>query len=254
MAGRIKSMSDRYASIADNILHVQERIAKAAERAGRKYESIRLMAVTKFHPQEAILSAWKAGIRLFGENRVQEAAGKYPLLRSHISESAVHMIGTLQKNKINKALAVFDAIQSIDSIELLEAVAFRIANRTEPLDLYFELHTGEESKSGFPDIESLLRAAETYADITAKARSGAPQLRLKGLMTMAPYTSDAKALRASFRTLAHAFEEIRKRFDFSEFSELSMGMSNDFEIAIEEGSTIVRIGTAIFGERQDKDV
>lgn len=254
MVGRIESMTDRYATIADNILRVRERMAKASERAGRKSESIRLMAVTKFHPQEAILSAWNAGIRLFGENRVQEAAGKYPSLRGRIPDSAVHMIGTLQKNKINKALSVFDAIQSIDNIELLQAVAIRLAHRTEPLDLYFELHTGEASKSGFPDIESLFYAAETCAGIIAKAPSGAPPLRLKGLMTMAPFTSDARAIRSSFRTLVHAFEEIRKRFDFQDFCELSMGMSNDFEIAIEEGSTIVRIGTAIFGERASQDV
>ncbi len=242
-------MTERYGEIGSRILHIRERMAVAAARAGRDPDTIALMAVTKFHPQEAVLAAWEAGVRLFGENRVQEAAAKYPPLRPRIPGSAVHMIGTLQTNKINKALATFDSIQSIDRLELLEALCCRMDRRTVPLDIYFELHTGEASKSGFPDIESLITAADTLSARIARTPPGTPALRLRGLMTMAPFTDDAHAIRASFRTLARAFEEIRTRFSFPDFTELSMGMSNDFEIAIEEGSTLVRIGTAIFGER-----
>jgi hypothetical protein len=235
--------------ISDNIARIQERILRAAERAGRAPQSIALMAVTKFHPAEAILDAYHAGIRLFGENRVQEAQTKYPPLRDSLAGSRLHMIGTLQKNKINKALGIFDALEGIDSVEVLEAILARLSSRTEPIELFFELHTGEESKAGFPSLDELLRACDLLASFAAENREKGRLVVLRGLMTMAPFTTDERAIRHSFRMLAAAKAEVAQRFDFVHFTELSMGMSNDFEIAIEEGSTLVRIGTALFGER-----
>lgn len=235
--------------IADNIARIQERILRAAERAGRAPQSIALMAVTKFHPAEAILDAYHAGIRLFGENRVQEAQTKYPPLRDSLAGSRLHMIGTLQKNKINKALGIFDALEGIDSVEVLEAILARLSSRTEPIELFFELHTGEESKAGFPSLDELLRACDLLASFAAENREKGRLVVLRGLMTMAPFTTDERAIRHSFSMLAAAKAEVAQRFDFVHFTELSMGMSNDFEIAIEEGSTLVRIGTALFGER-----
>lgn len=242
-------MPVKNSQIADNIARIRERILRAAERADRNPQSIALMAVTKFHPEEAVLEAYHAGIRLFGENRVQEAQTKYALLRNSLGDLRLHMIGTLQKNKINKALGIFDALQGIDSVEVLEAILARLGSRTEPIELFLELHTGEESKAGFPSLDELLRACDLLARFAAENRKESKLFVLRGLMTMAPYTNDERAIRHSFRMLATAKTAIAERFDFKQFTELSMGMSNDFEIAIEEGSTLVRIGTALFGER-----
>lgn len=251
-----------YGFVRENIVRVQERIQAAASRAGRNAGDISLLAVTKFHPAEAAVVAYSCGIRRFGENRVQEALSKYsPELKRSMPDSRLDMIGTLQGNKVNKALKVFDSIQSVDSVELLEAIILRSAGRSEPLSIFLELHTGEESKSGFPDLDELFRAAESYSRLCLNAGPGpskagmpgpqapAGNIALEGLMTMAPFTSDTGLVRKSFKSLVRAFNEIQKRFLLPGFRELSMGMSNDFEIAVEEGSTILRIGTAIFGAR-----
>jgi len=235
--------------VSGNIERIRERIARSAESAGRSAGDVSLMAVTKFHPAEAVLYAYLSGIRLFGENRVQEAQTKYPPIRGTIENSLLHMIGTLQKNKINKALAVFDAIEGVDSVETLKAILARIDERQKPVRLYLELHTGEASKAGFPTIDELLRGCEAYAQFIENNARTAKGVTLCGLMTMAPFTQDGSIIRKSFRILAAAKKEVENHFGFSGFTDLSMGMSNDFEIAIEEGSTLVRIGTAIFGER-----
>lgn len=242
-------MPDTAERIRDNILFTQERIARAAERAGRAPQDVSLMAVTKFNPAESVVAAYRAGIRLFGENRVQEALSKYVPLRQEIPAAALHMIGTLQKNKINKALSLFDGIQSIDSAETLEAILARADQRSSPLELFLELHTGEESKAGFPNVDDLLRACEIVAEFHQSNPRARDSIALRGLMTMAPFTSDIAAVRRSFVALAEASRAVAQHFGFPDFDQLSMGMSNDFEIAIEEGSTIVRVGTALFGER-----
>ncbi|HWR10513.1 MAG TPA: YggS family pyridoxal phosphate-dependent enzyme [Rectinemataceae bacterium] len=242
-----------YAFIKENLESIHNKIHVAVGRSGRSADAVRLLAVTKFHPLEAVTEAYACGIRHFGENRVQEAAGKYsPESRARMPDIAVDMIGTLQSNKINRALKVFDCIQSVGSLELLKAIDARVGERQKALDIYLELHTGEESKSGFPNPDALFQAVETYLDLreNVSGNSGRPHsLVLRGLMTMAPFTGDRSLIRTSFRTLATASEEIKKRFDLPEFGQLSMGMSNDYEIAIEEGSTLLRIGTAIFGAR-----
>jgi pyridoxal phosphate enzyme (YggS family) len=218
------------------------------------------MAVSKFQPPAAIEEARACGIRLFGENRVQEAAEKFPppmgdpLLDSGPVTGAdraaplwaggceIHMIGSLQRNKAKLAARLFDCIQSIDREELITELAKHRKEQERPLRVLLELHTGEDSKSGFPDEEGLLRAAETVLSF--------PGLLAEGLMTMAPFNADEKTIRASFRSLVHARRTLASRFPQTDWSCLSMGMSGDFEIAIEEGSTLVRIGTAIFGERR----
>lgn len=241
-----------HASIRDNVIKIQERIHSAATRSGRNADEITLLAVAKFHPFESVLEAYEAGIRRFGENRVQEAESKYSIETIRIMPGfLLDMIGRLQSNKINKALALFDCIQSIGSIDTLDAAISRAMKRGKPLDLFFELHTGEESKAGFPDIDKLLEAVERYLILIRDNGSGldGASIQLAGLMTMAPFTGNRQEIQASFRALRGAKDEIKKRFPLPKFNHLSMGMSGDFEIAIEEGATIVRIGTAIFGAR-----
>ena len=250
-----------YSFVSENVSEVQNRIRAAAKRAGRDPAEIGLLAVTKFHPVEAALAAYSAGIRRFGENRVQEAASKYsPETRNLMPEAEIDLIGTLQGNKVNKALRIFDSIQSVDSSELLGAIVARVHERGRTLKLYLELHTGEASKAGFSSVDKILEAVDSYHEIfdgSKTSRPGmedggtqAPLIELAGLMTMAPFTGDEALVRSSFEALRKAFEEVRRHFNLPGFRELSMGMSGDFEIAIEEGSTLIRIGTAIFGTRQ----
>ncbi|MDR2517420.1 MAG: YggS family pyridoxal phosphate-dependent enzyme [Spirochaetaceae bacterium] len=237
-------------SIAENIARIEERIQKACAVSGRKRDEITLMGVTKFHSGEKVLEAWQAGIRCFGENRVQEAAEKFAGLRERLPGAELHLIGSLQRNKAKVASELFDCVQSVDRpsliLELGKRAAERLAERERPLPVLFELHTGEESKRGFAGIDELCKAAELALAF--------PALRVRGLMTMAPNTGDESLLRASFRQLVKAQQELRRRFPPQadggwDWSCLSMGMSGDFEIAIEEGSTLPRIGGAIFGER-----
>ncbi|MDR1306000.1 MAG: YggS family pyridoxal phosphate-dependent enzyme [Treponema sp.] len=228
-------------TIVERIETIRERIEKACIRSGRKPEEVTLMAVSKFHEGGEIKEALAGGITLFGENRVQEAVRKFLPLKEARPGIELHLIGSLQRNKAKSALTVCDAIQSLDRDGLAAVLGSLTLNREPPLPVLLELHTGEESKSGYPDEDSLSRAAELVL-----SQGG---LKLTGLMTMAPYTADGDAVRRSFRKLVHAGDTVRKRFPGLELSCLSMGMTNDFEIAIEEGSTLVRIGTAIFGER-----
>ncbi len=243
---------DSYNHVAENLERIREGIAAAAGKTGRDPSTVSIMGVSKFHPPEAVRAAYAAGLRLFGENRVQEAAGKYPPLREEMDGLRVHMIGTLQSNKLNKALALFDGIQSIDSVEQLLQLLARVESRVSPISLFLELHTGEDSKAGFADEDSLYRACDAFAAWKAHTGTRAaeePGVDLAGLMTMAPFTSDESTVRTSFSRLRRALENARLRSGLESMRELSMGMSNDFTIAVEEGSTIVRIGTALFGLR-----
>jgi pyridoxal phosphate enzyme (YggS family) len=258
------------ADIAGSLARLEERILAACLRCGRKREEVSLMGVSKFHPLEAVEEAWKAGVTLFGESRVREGAEKFAAFREKHPEGPsegpsdfpikVHLIGSLQRNKAKAAASFFDCIQSVDRESLIEELGKissqsspenrsegprlpdgLISGRKQPLMILLEFHTGEESKAGFPDLDSLFRGAE-------KALSW-PGLKPAGLMTMAPFTGYTAAVRASFRALAKARGELEKRFG-PVWSCLSMGMTGDFETAIEEGSTLIRIGTAIFGERR----
>ena len=236
--------------ISASVSLIRERINAACVRSGRDPKEIRLMGVSKLQPLSAIEEAWKSGIRIFGENRVQEGMEKFAVFREQHSfkdhtnsdeEIEIHLIGNLQRNKAKKAADFFDCIQSVDRESLIEELGAWTLGRERPLMILLEYHTGEPSKAGFPDLDSLCKAAERVLSFSG--------LKPCGLMTMAPFTADEKAVRAAFRSCCLAAEELKKRFPESGWSCLSMGMSGDFEIAIEEGSTLVRIGTAIFGER-----
>lgn len=238
----MERLNEEYAAkIAANIVLVKQRMAAASSRSGRSPDSVELLVVTKFNPVEAVLAAYAAGVRIFGENRVQEAEAKFATLEGLIPGSAVHLLGHLQSNKAKKAAALFDCVQSVDSEDILVELARRAADAGSVLDVMFELHTGEESKSGFADVAAMFRAMEKVAALSS--------LRPRGIMTMAPYTDDMSVVRASFKACEAAFSKVGTLFGFSDFNLLSMGMTNDFEVAIEEGSTMVRIGTAIFGSR-----
>jgi pyridoxal phosphate enzyme (YggS family) len=227
-------------TIAERIDDVKSRIEKAAVLSGRNADGVRLMGVSKFHGAEKVEAALRAGLSLFGENRVQEAGAKFPPLKGKYALE-LHLIGSLQRNKAKAASALFDCVQSVDRDELVTTLGAVTADRGTPLKVLLEMHTGEESKSGYPDVDALCRAVELALSF--------PGMALSGLMTMAPFTKNIQAIRASFRTLVAARERLSTRFPEIRLSCLSMGMSNDFEIAVEEGSTLVRIGTAIFGER-----
>ena len=229
-------------TIKERIESIRERIEKAARRSGRSPSDIALMGISKFHNAKAVEDAIKEGIMLFGESRVQEAKKKFPVLRESYPLLELHMVGHLQRNKIKTALKTFDGIQSLDRDEVITALGTHAgANEMQQSwTVLLEMHTGEESKTGYPDTDSLSRAAELVLSF--------PQLKLSGLMTMAPFTQDTALIRASFKKLAGARDLLQRRFPNNDFSVLSMGMTNDFETAIEEGSTLIRIGTAIFGE------
>jgi PLP dependent protein len=233
-------------SIAENIAEVRERIVKAAQKAGRDSDGITLMAVTKTFPTEPIRQAYEAGIRVFGENRVQEFAGKAPALQD-LNQARWHMIGHLQSNKAARAAELFQAVDSIDSLKLAEKLNEAARAKAQKLAVLIEVNVGgEAAKSGVaPDsaeLDQILEAAPRLAF-----------LEFRGLMTVPPFTEDIEAARPYFRRLRDLRDRIdRQRLSGVGTGELSMGMSHDFEVAIEEGSTCVRVGTAIFGVRSPR--
>ncbi|HKL85123.1 MAG TPA: YggS family pyridoxal phosphate-dependent enzyme [Treponemataceae bacterium] len=229
-------------SIAENLDRVRSSIQKAALACGRNPSSIELVAVSKFHSIDEIMQAVSCGQKIFGENRVQESLEKFPSILESNSEISLHLIGNLQRNKVKKILPFVSCIESVDRSEILEEIGKESNRIQKHVSILFEFHTGEESKAGFQTRDSLFSAI----DLLEKY----PFLTVKGLMTMAPFTSDTSRVRSSFKSLSQLQRDCISRYPMLDFSCLSMGMSSDFEIAIEEGSTEIRIGTAIFGERQ----
>jgi PLP dependent protein len=232
--------------IAESVAAVRLRIHAAARRAGRDPNEITLMAVSKTQPVEKIISAYEAGVRCFGENRVQEFAAKRDQLAG-LSGATFALIGQLQSNKVNKAVELFSAIHSVDSLRLAERIDASVARDDKPaLPVAIEINTGDPAKAGLtpgsPELEQLLLAAERLTHI-----------RIQGLMTIPPFTDDPEGARPYFQKLRELRDSIASRkIRGISMDLLSMGMSHDFEIAIEEGSTCVRVGTAIFGERTKK--
>jgi hypothetical protein len=230
-------------SISENIAAAQERMAAAARRAGRSPSDTLLMAVSKTFPPEFIHEAYRAGLRIFGENRVQEFAGKASEL-TELSAAEWHMIGHLQTNKAGKAAELFSAIDSVDSVKLAEKLDAAARDMGRKLDVLIEINVGgEAAKSGVPpgsrELEELLQSAPRFE-----------ALRFRGLMTVPPFTEDPEGARPYFRRLRELRDAIAARRLLGVSTDvLSTGMSHDFEVAIEEGSTCVRVGTAIFGER-----
>ena len=228
----------------DRLARIEERIAAACRRAGRPREEVRLMAVSKTHPAESIAEAARAGVRLFGENRVQEfEAKRLRLAELGVENAEVHLIGHLQSNKSGKAAELFAGIDSVDSLRLAERLNEAAGRLGKRLSILLELKLSPEpAKTGLePAGEELDRLLERLPEL--------PHLGMRGLMTIAPLDEDPKSARACFRRLREMRESLAARFPRLSFGDLSMGMSGDFEIAIEEGSTLVRIGTALFGPR-----
>ena len=229
--------------VADNIAMVRERIHAAAKRDGRDPDGVTLMAVSKTVPPELIRAAYLAGVRVFGENRVQEFTEKVDALRD-LSNAEWHMIGHLQTNKAAKAAELFGAIDSIDSLRLAQKLNSAAQQAGKKLGVLIEINVGgEAAKTGVAtnsrELERILQAAPSLA-----------HLEIRGLMTIPPLTDDPQEARPYFRKLRDLQEEIgRSRLPGVSMNVLSMGMSHDFEVAIEEGSTCVRVGTAIFGKR-----
>jgi pyridoxal phosphate enzyme (YggS family) len=228
-------------SIADNVARVRERIAAACARAGRPPSDVRLMAVSKTHPASAIREAFAAGITLFGENRVQEFAEKHADVGDVDAE--FHLIGHLQSNKAAKAAELFGAVDSVDSLKLAERLNSEAVKLGKTLTVLLEVNVGgEAAKSGFaPDSEELRALLAKATDF--------PHLQIRGLMTIPPHTENPNSARPYFRMLRELRNKLTEQIPSTQLPELSMGMSHDYEVAIEEGSTCVRVGTAIFGER-----
>lgn len=227
--------------IAARLKDIRARIERAAERAGRDPVEVELLPVTKGHSLETVRAVVALGVERIGENRVHEAGAKQGELGGRLGV-AWHLIGHLQSNKARRALSLFDAIESVDSVKLARRLS-RILDEEElePIEILVQVNAADESvKSGF--------APEETAPALAKI-CPLPGLRVAGLMTMAPYIGDERVLRAAFRTLRELSARCRDEVPGFEGRTLSMGMSNDFEIAVEEGSTRVRLGTVLLGER-----
>ncbi|MFP5228364.1 MAG: YggS family pyridoxal phosphate-dependent enzyme [Acidobacteriota bacterium] len=232
---------------AERLKAVEERVAAACRRAGRVREEVRLMGVSKMHPAEALMEAMQAGLTLFGENRVQEFEGKrVQLAEGGVSGFEAHLIGHLQSNKSTRAAEIFDGIDSVDSLRLAERLNDAAGKLGKRLPILVELKLSEEpTKAGVaPDDPGLRALLERLPEL--------PHLAMRGLMTIAPLDENPETARACFRRLGALREELAGEHPRLDFRELSMGMSGDFEIAIEEGSTLVRIGTALFGERASR--
>jgi pyridoxal phosphate enzyme (YggS family) len=227
-------------SIRDNLLRVQERISAAARRAGRRSEAITLIGVSKTHSAEAIREAYEAGLRHFGENRVQEWEGKQSGIQD--LNATWHLIGHLQSNKAARAAKLFDSIDSVDDFALAQRLdrARSESGGTERMRVLIEVHIAkEEAKSGAA-IEELPALVEKVMTL--------PKLRLAGLMCIPPFAENAEEARPHFKRLRELRDGLAKRLGLG-LPVLSMGMSHDFEVAIEEGATEVRVGTALFGTR-----
>lgn len=224
--------------IADNLHRVREELREACRRAGRAEDDVALLAVSKVHPVEFMEEAYAAGQRLFGENRVQEWEGKAERVRA-MGDVEVHLIGPLQNNKTARAAALFDTVDTIDAGKTASRLgaAATALGRVLPVLLEVKL-SPEEAKHGV-DPEGL--------DALVEQVSAAAGVEVRGLMTVPPWSEDPEVARPYFRRLRELRDELCVRFPT--VRELSMGMSNDFAVAIEEGSTTVRVGTALFGRR-----
>ncbi len=227
-------------SIEDNLRIVRDRIAAAAFRAGRSPDEVTLVGISKLQPVERVQAAVDAGLLHLGENRVQEAAGKIPLINGNVHW---RLVGHLQRNKAKKAVELFEMIESIDSLRIADEVSRRCVEVGKTMSILIEVNlAGEETKSGVVPSE-----LHDLARHCAKL----PQLHLQGIMVIPPFDPDPERSRPYFREARRMFEELKAaQIEGADIRGLSMGMSNDFEIAVEEGATIVRVGTAIFGPRR----
>ena len=227
-------------AIRENFLQVQNRIAAAAERAERAPGSVGVVAVSKTKPVELILEAIEAGVTDIGENRVQEAECKYSQIDRPVRW---HLVGHLQTNKVKSALQIFDLIHSVDSLRLLSEIERRSAELNRQTDVLIQVNTSAEPSKYGIEPDGTLDFIESALDYS--------HVRIKGLMTIGAFLPDPEEVRPSFVLLRRLKEKIMaQQFPGIDLEYLSMGMTNDFEVAIEEGANLVRIGTAIFGTRE----
>jgi PLP dependent protein len=234
-------------NISENVARVRERMAAAAHLAGRDPKEIALMAVSKKVSAQKIQEAYAAGVRLFGENRVQEFAAKAGNL-ANLGKAEWHMIGQLQSNKAAKAVELFDAVDSVDSVRLAERLDASAGQMGKKISILIEINAGDEAAKG-----GVAAGSAEFEEILAGA-SRWEQLEIRGLMSIPPFAENPEKTRPYFSELRRLRDQIMaRRLARVRMDVLSMGMSHDFEIAIEEGSTCVRVGTAIFGERTNQD-
>ncbi|MDI3255889.1 MAG: YggS family pyridoxal phosphate-dependent enzyme [Bacillota bacterium] len=241
--------------ISDRLQHLYDQIGAACRRAGRDPDTVQLMAVSKTHPAEAMAAAYAAGIRIFGENRVQEFQQKSSDLKAfgiNIAgtrkdggdQAEVHLIGHLQSNKAARTVEVFSAVDTVDSLRIAQRLNEAAARLHRQVPILLEIKLSEE-----PTKTGLLPHSRELADLLERLPA-MDHLTLHGLMTVAPLDGNPDTARRCFRNLRQLRDAWAAQYPQLDFSQLSMGMSGDFEIAIEEGSTMVRIGSAIFGQRQ----
>lgn len=220
---------------------IRRRMAEACSRAGRDPAAVRLLPVSKTFGPESVREAAEAGLDAFGENRVQEAQGKIPLCQSHLHW---HLIGHLQSNKARQAVRLFSVIHSVDSLPLLEKLDAAAAEEGRPLEVFLQINiAGETSKFGMPPEAAVAAVNQANA---------LPRLVLKGLMTIPPWDPDPEQVRPHFRKLRELRDSLQERTG-TPLPDLSMGMSGDFEVAIAEGATWIRVGSALFGSRRPGD-
>jgi len=226
--------------IAARAREVRARIERACGKSGRDPASVTLVAVTKTHPVETVREAIAAGLAVFGENRVQEGVRKIEVLRPEFPALSWRLIGRLQTNKAKTAVRYFEEIQSVDRMSLLDVLSREAVSAGRSVPIYIEVNIGgEASKGGIPagEVEDLVREAAER-----------PAIALRGLMTVPPFSEDPENSRLFFRQLRETRDRLADATGI-DLPELSMGMSHDYEIAVEEGATVVRVGTALFGER-----
>lgn len=238
-------------SIADNVNRVREQIASACARSGRDVSSVTLVAVSKTHPSQAVLEAAAVGVQHFGENRVEESEYKIPAVRETTDVALTwHMIGHIQSRKAKDVPPLFQVVHSVDTLKLATRLSTVTTERGGQLDILIEVNvSGEESKSGFMAQGwegSLERLDQLVADFDMLL--ALPGVQVRGLMTMAPIVDNAEDTRPVFASLASLRDKLRERTG-APLPELSMGMTDDYSVAIEEGATLIRVGRAIFGER-----
>jgi pyridoxal phosphate enzyme (YggS family) len=241
--------------IAHNLARVQERIAQAALRVGRDPAEVTLVAVTKTFPAEAVVAAYQAGLRHFGENRVEEAITKIPAVHAAIpgDPPTWHMVGHVQSRKARAVVAHFDCVHSVDRLKVARRLSRFAQEAGRTLSVLLECNvSGEEAKFGF-DLSGWQGDDTRRNPFFAAVEQilALPALAVQGLMTMAPLVADPETVRPVFASLRGLLDALRDGFPAQDWRHLSMGMTDDFEVAIEEGATMVRIGRAVFGPRSD---
>ncbi len=225
--------------IKENYDYILDNVEKAKIKSGRKKEEIRIMAVTKTRSPDIVESAYSSGFRLFGENRIQEAAEKFSEFHK---DAELHIIGHLQSNKVKKAVEISSCIQSVDRLKIAKMINKFCMEFSKTIEIYLEYNTsGEESKSGFVNEEDFFQTLEEIIQMD--------NIIIKGLMTIGPLSSDKSAIRKSFTFLRNLRDKANAEYPEAGITGLSMGMSGDYQLAVEEGATLIRVGTALFGDR-----